>query len=82
MLPETKKAGPGSYWGVEDCEGRSTEAQKPVVPRGPSGAFANSKATAEKLNRKQVEKLSRVQQIFEDGAQNTDFRVTAEEGPC
>lgn len=52
-----------------------------MMPRDPSDAFANSKAMTEP-NRKQVEKLSRVQQIYEDGAQKPDFRVTEEEGPC
>lgn len=88
MLPETKKARQNnSLKALEATETLRTVRDgpkgrsKPVMPRDPSDAFANSKAMTEP-NRKQVEKLSRVQQIYEDGAQKPDFRVTEEEGPC
>lgn len=45
-----------------------------MVPRDPSDAFVNSKAMTEKPNRKQVEKLRRVQQMYEDGAQKTRYQ--------
>lgn len=55
-----------------------------MVPHDPSGSFANSKAVTEKLNRKHIEKLSRVfSRLMRLGVhKNWSSGMTEEEGSC